>query len=232
MKSILKDYTGVLELEVMLLAKNYNNYLLRLVLKSAGNVNDIIDFGAGTGTFALELRDLGKNVTCIESDLQLQQRLQTNNFVVFANFDQILPESVDYIYSLNVFEHIEDDQSVMNELYARLKPGGKALIYLPAFSVLYSSMDRKVGHYRRYTKKTLSELVINAGFKINSIKYADSVGFFVALLFKLIGSINGDIDPKALLFFDRYLFPLNKIADVIFGRFLGKNVWVECERMD
>jgi len=119
---------------------------------------------------------------------------------------------------------------VMNELYKRLKPGAKVFIYLPAFQALYSSMDKKVGHFRRYNKKMLKELVTKSGFKINSIGYADSVGFFVSIMYKLIGSANGEINPKALVFFDRYLFPINIVSDFVVGFFVGKNVWVDCER--
>ena len=222
-----EEYTGVEELDVMRLAKNYNYFLLSLVLKSAGEVKNLVDFGAGTGTFALELRQKGKFVTCIESDAGLRERLKSNDFVVFENFERIQDNSADFVYSLNVFEHIEDDQFVMNELYKRLKPGGRAFIYLPAFQVLYSSMDKKVGHYRRYNKKMLSKLVKDAGFKINDLRYTDSVGFFVSLLYKYIGNDIGDINPKALMIFDKFLFPINRVSDLVFGRFLGKNVFVE-----
>ena len=55
---------------------------------------------------------------------------------------------------------------------------------MPAFRILYISMDRKVGHYRRYRISGLTKLLRSAGFRIERSVYTDFIGFFVALLFK------------------------------------------------
>ena len=76
--------------------------------------------------------------------------------------------SFNYIYTLNVLEHIEDDAAALRSLHAKLTDGGKLLIYVPAFPVLYTSMDAKVGHVRRYTRDTLMTRVTAAGFQHRS----------------------------------------------------------------
>ena len=132
--------------------------------------------------------------------------------------------SVDLIYSFNVLEHIENDRDYIDLFHKKLKENGILILYLPAFSCLYSSMDKKVGHYRRYSKKDLIDR-LQTNFKITSLNYADSAGFFITLLYKLIGNKNGNINSVALYVFDRLIFPLGRLFDVLtFGKFFGKNV--------
>jgi hypothetical protein len=107
----------------------------------------------------------------------------------------------------------------------KLKTGGKILIYVPAFNVLYSSMDKYVGHYRRYRKRTLVNCFVNAGLQIEKVKYVDSIGFFAALLYKWINS-DGKLNNRSVVFFDRFLFPLSRLCDFFCSCFFGKNVYV------
>ena len=65
----------------------------------------------------------------------------------------------------------------MRELYRVLQPGGRLLVYVPAFQVLHGPMDTAVGHYRRYTQASLIEKVRAAGFTVERSAYADSLGF-------------------------------------------------------
>ena len=59
------------------------------------------------------------------------------------------------------------------------------------------------------------------------LAYTDFAGFFVTLLYKLIGSRQGDIFPKSLKFYDKFIFPLSLFLDKITqGKILGKNVWI------
>ena len=100
-------------------------------------------------------------------------------------------------------------------------------LYLPAFPCLYSSLDKLVGHYRRYTKKSLVQLFNSNVWEIKEVKYADFLGFFVTLLFKLIGNKKGTISPLALKIFDKYIFPISCLFDKITrGKICGKNIMI------
>lgn len=57
------------------------------------------------------------------------------------------------------------------------------LIYAPAFPILFSSMDRKVGHLRRYRRKEPSELLEKVEIRVNADSYVDSLGFAATLVF-------------------------------------------------
>lgn len=144
------SYTGTDNLIVMSMARNYNAFLMQEVLRNTGEATVVMDFGAGTGTFARKLRERGLKVICIEPDVSLRRVLQSQEFDCRADVEQMPESSVDYIFSLNVFEHIENDTAMLEKLCRLLRPGGRLYLYVPAFPILYTSMDRKVGHYRRY----------------------------------------------------------------------------------
>ena len=73
------QYSGVDILEALESAHNYNDYITRLVRESTES-KDLIDFGAGIGTFSKRLRTAGYRVTCIEPDPLQRQRLEEQGF--------------------------------------------------------------------------------------------------------------------------------------------------------
>lgn len=219
-----QGYSGIENLEVMREAENYNRYLLDTVRNHAPRSARILDFGAGSGQFAIPLSELGLNVTALEPDDLLRNRISSKSVRAVASPDELADGSFEYIYTLNVLEHIPDDVAALRQLHSKLASGGTLLIYVPAFPVLYTSMDAKVGHVRRYTRRTLVAAVRSAGFKVERVAYVDSLGFFAALLFKAIGDRGGELNPRALRLYDRVIFPLSRIIEVATQRWFGKNV--------
>ena len=114
--------------------------------------------------------------------------------------------------------------SVFTRDPAKLAPGGRLFIYVPAFPVLFTSMDAKVGHVRRYTRATLHASLTNAGFAIRTLRYADSLGFPATLAFKLFDNGRGDVNRAMLRFYDRLAFPLSRALDALTHRWFGKNL--------
>jgi putative generic methyltransferase len=74
--------------------------------------------------------------------------------------------SIDFIYSLNVLEHIEDDKKTIAECYRILKSGGYCLFVVPRGDKLYDYFDEILFHKRRYAKGELRKKCENAGFKV------------------------------------------------------------------
>ncbi len=216
----------IANLEVMEAARKYNAFLAALILAHAPASGVIIDFGAGTGTFARRLADAGRRPLCVEPDPQLRAQLAQSGFDARADLGDLPADSVDYAYTLNVLEHIEDDVAALRLLRSRLKPGGCLLIYVPAFPCLYSSMDRAVGHHRRYRRLDLIARVRAAELDVLKASYCDSLGFLASLAFKAVGRDDGRIDEAALILYDRLLFPLSRGLDGILGRAVGKNLWL------
>ena len=83
---------------------------------------------------------------------------------------------VDSVICLNVLEHIEDDRRVLAELYSLLQPGGCLVVLVPAHAMLYSDMDRDLGHFRRYAQADLAEKFEQAGFRVEKRMYFNWVG--------------------------------------------------------
>jgi SAM-dependent methyltransferase len=224
------QYSGVDVLEALENAHNYNDFLTRLIRESTES-NELTDFGAGIGTFSKRLRTAGYQVKCIEPDPLQKEKLEEEGFETFVSITSAQDDSVSFIFSLNVFEHIEHDDIAIREVRQKLKPGAALLIYVPAFECLWTNLDDKLCHHRRYTKTTLRRLVEQEGFAIEHVRYADCLGFVAALVFRLLNRSASTVTATAVGFYDRWLFPISRILDKVFGRWFGKNVYVLCKRV-
>ncbi|HJW23821.1 MAG TPA: class I SAM-dependent methyltransferase [Rhodocyclaceae bacterium] len=226
----MNSYSGTDNLEVMAEAVNYNAFLLSLIRSHLRPGQRIIDIGAGIGTFARALREEGYDVLCFEPDLLQAERLAAEGLPTVTDVADLPTSVFDVAYSMNVLEHIADDLEALTQWRQLLAPKGRLLLYVPAFQCLYSSMDRKVGHFRRYRRKELAFKAKHAGFHVASAAYADSIGFVASVVYKLTRNESGSIDRKALVAYDRFLFPISRLMDRILGRVIGKNVYVIAER--
>jgi putative flippase GtrA/SAM-dependent methyltransferase len=218
-------YSGLENLEAMENAHNYNAHLRGLVERHAV-AGRRLDFGAGSGTFAKAIAAAGHDLVCVEPDQTLRAELTEAGLDAVAALDAVPRGSIDYVYTLNVLEHVEDDVGALVGLNAALVPGGRLLIYVPAFELLYSAMDRRVGHFRRYRKQMLAEKLAKAGFIVRRARYVDSLGFLASLVYKAVGDDSGVVSARSVGFYDRWLFPLSRAADLLLGRFVGKNLLV------
>lgn len=225
------DYAGEDNLDMVKLAENYNDFLARevaAVIKPSDEV--IVDFGSGEAYMTQKIEDIcAKKIICIEPAVNLHKYYQ--NRTRLDSLDELNDNSADVIYSLNVLEHIEDDQAVIEKFYNKLKTGGRLLLYVPACQILYSSMDKKVGHYRRYSKTDLQRLLLSEKWKLKKLSYADFIGFFATLAYLLFGAKDGSINPAAIKFYDKFLTRLSFFIDKItFGKLPGKNILLIAEK--
>ena len=220
------SYTGHEELEQLLLMPGYNRHIAELCLAATVPGQTLLDFGAGTGTISALVRDRARaaKIWCVEIDAANVAALKGLGFDVLTEVAQAPPGTVDVIYSSNVLEHIEDDVAKLEELRRCLKPGGRAVFWVPAFACLWTAMDDRVGHCRRYTRSTLEAAFRRAGFDVERSLYQDALGFFVALLYRAIGHREGRLSATPLRIYDTIVFPVSRLCDVARSRLLGKNV--------
>lgn len=226
------SYTAVDNLEVMEVAVNYARYLVDLVASAAGppDRTRLLDFGTGTATHALALRERGYDVACVEADDDLRERARALGFRAWPKLADLDGEQFSTIYTLNVLEHIEDDVDTLRSLYHVTAPRGSLIVYVPAFPVLYTAMDRKVGHVRRYRRKQLIQRVAGAGFLVRTCHYADSLGFFATLAYRIAGNRRGDINTRSVAAYDRFVFPSSRRLDRLTGPWFGKNLVLVADR--
>ena len=77
--------------------------------------------------------------------------------------------SMDLVTAFDVLEHIEEDYLAAAEITRVLRPGGTALIAVPADMALWSEHDVAVNHVRRYTRETLRTVVTKGGLVIEDL---------------------------------------------------------------
>jgi SAM-dependent methyltransferase len=86
------------------------------------------------------------------------------------------------VVAINVIEHIRDDQAAIQNCYKLLKPEGRIVLLVPAYQALYNSFDRDLGHFRRYTRKSLVLLLEANGFRVIHSRYFNFAGLVGWLL--------------------------------------------------
>jgi len=90
-------------------------------------------------------------------------------------------DSFDLVTALDVVEHLDDDVAGLKEIRRVLRPGGSALLFVPAFMFLWGVQDDVSNHRRRYTLKELKRSVAAAGLEIERTTYAN-ISFFLPIL--------------------------------------------------
>lgn len=205
------DQTLASTLDTLDDAVNYMRWIVDLARPALAD--PILEVGAGHGTFTGSFADIAA-VHAVEpgdhSSAVLAARFVDDSRVtVTAGVVEDLPETPVFgsAVMINVLEHIEDDIGALRGIRARLRPGGSIAIWVPAFQVLYSDFDHKLGHHRRYRKAGLREVVEAAGFRIDDIRYVNAPGFFSWLLITRL--LKQEPTAGALVtIFDRFVVPV------------------------
>lgn len=143
----------------------------------------VLEVGCASGYLLRELRQALPDAFLIGADYvrgPLEGLADSLPTVPILNFDLQrwpLPDaSVDAVVLLNVLEHIEDDVSAVGHLLRILKPGGVAVVEIPAGPGLFDVYDKLLMHFRRYRLRGAVSLFEDAGFVIAK---ATHLGFFV-----------------------------------------------------
>ncbi len=129
----------------------------------------ILDVGCGSGGNIKLLDGFGR-VTGLDVSEEALKFAKNYNFARLVQADaKDIPfsdNSYDLVTSLDVFEHIENDQKALQESFRVLKNGGLVLITVPAHPWLWSDHDEAMLHQRRYTRSEILKKVRETGFEI------------------------------------------------------------------
>ena len=144
--------------------------VISLVKKHFGNKKiKILDLGCGTGAILAKLRTFGAVFGADNSKMALRfarKRGLKNLFLCDFNKD-LLPFADNYydvILILDVIEHIKNPRLLLSEISRVLAPDGLLIATAPAYQSLWSYWDKILGHYRRYSRKSLIRLLKNHNF--------------------------------------------------------------------
>jgi SAM-dependent methyltransferase len=195
-------------------ARNYFAWQSRMVMKELGQ--RVVEVGCGIGNFTGMLLDR-EIVVAVDIEAQCIERLQTRypglpNLRVYcgdaagSGFGDLARFRPDSFVCLNVLEHIADDRRVLSTMASMLPPGGVIVLLVPAFEALYGPLDYNLGHYRRYTRKSLVEMAKSVGLTVNRARYINAVGFFGWWANSKIFHREAQ-SSKQIAFFDRFVIP-------------------------
>lgn len=147
----------------------------------------LLDAGCGTGMLLDDLARFGMATGIDFSPLALQYSRQRGLTRLGRADAQRMPLSdncVDIVASLDVVEHVPDDVKVMSEFFRVVRPGGLAVMTVPAHPSLWSSHDVALHHYRRYTRAGFESLVRGAGFELLRLTPTVATAYLPAAVFR------------------------------------------------
>ena len=173
-------------LEEMASAVQYRRWLVSLTSPHLGDRP--LEIGSGTGDYALEWASPGRHLTLTEGFpplvARLSERFRGNPDVTVRRLMAPVTETANYsaVVALNVLEHIPDDVAALRSFAQLVEPGGRIVIFVPAFPLLMSEYDDVVGHQRRYRRSTLRSVAAQAGLEVEVLHHVNLVGWFGWLL--------------------------------------------------
>ena len=207
-------YSGT-ELDAMSEAREYRRWILSYFKPFLGQ--HILEVGAGTGEFSqllleeaegarLNVQEPAANLfPLLERRFSGMPQVRVIDEPFSADCCDLFP--VDTIVMVNVLEHVENDREYLQTIRRMLPAGGHLLLFIPATPAIFGSLDRAFDHYRRYTKKELSEKLCEAGFRIEKIRHFNFVG--IAAWFTAGRLLNKKtVRAGEVRFYDRWIVPM------------------------
>jgi SAM-dependent methyltransferase len=155
--------------------------LARVRARAPGRV---LEVGAGAGTLLADLAALGFTGAAVEASaaaraLAARMLADVPGVTVHEALDPAWTSGFDYLCAFEVLEHIEDDAGALREWARMLRPGGRALLSVPAHAHRWTATDTWAGHVRRYDRADFIALAERAGLRVVA---CDNYGYPLANL--------------------------------------------------
>lgn len=135
----------------------------------------IFDIGGGNGYVTRALQQAGRDVVLVEpGPIGVRNALQRGvRQVVRGTLENsgFVPETIPAMGMFDVLEHIENDESFLRDAHRYLVEGGRLYLTVPAYEWLWSNEDEIAGHFRRYSRSSLSQILDRADFDVNYATY-------------------------------------------------------------
>ncbi len=200
------------EFDALQKAQNYRAALVREF--SSFLKGDILEVGAGIGQITTHLAALPsiRQLVSVEPESRFCRQFRTRHperALIEGTVDALPNESDwDAILSINVLEHVGDDEVELVHYHRKLaRRRGHLCLFVPARHEIYAPLDKDFGHHRRYDRKELRHKLRHAGFSIVRLNYFNWIGYF-AWWFNFRVLRKRRFDVKSVVIFDRLIFPL------------------------
>ena len=219
------NYPGK-ELEIFDKAIVWRKYLFYKIKKYFGK--EILEVGAGMGSFTKTYFDKNKRITLSELDPNLidilKKKFKNNkNVSLEFKFTKKINSRYNTILYISVLEHIKNDTEEIKVALSKVKDNGYLVICVPAHNYMFSRFDKEIGHFRRYHIDYFKKLKIE-GASIEDCYMLDSTGWLMYFLNRIIFK-NEDYPSKLkVLIWDRLFVPISIFLDFFSFYKFGKNI--------
>jgi len=198
--------------------RRYRAFQLEMMTPYFGR--SVLEIGAGLGEFAAQLSGLERHVvTDVDPQAvasmaeRFADRPEVEARVVDLSQGAVdLGAPVSTVVAINVLEHIDDDTGALRTLAAVTEPGGRIVLWVPAYMQLYGEFDRAVGHVRRYTPTTLGAAVRHAGLTAEVVKPVNLLGGIAWWATVRRGGV-GSPRPGLVRTYDRFVVPVTRFVE-------------------
>lgn len=234
-KSPAYDPVGEHTLQVIAGARQFNTWMFRVIQPFING--RILEIGSGIGNISSLLLKDYPSVTLSDINPQYCSYLHEHygHFTSLESIERLdlvapdfeqrnanLLQQFDTIILMNVIEHIEDHDQAVNNAKRLLRTGGQLILLAPAYPYLFCKLDTGLGHFRRYTKKSLKALLTRNGFFISGHTYFNFTGiagwFLFGKILRRTELNNGEVG-----IYEKTV-PLHKFIDRLMHRFAGLSV--------
>jgi SAM-dependent methyltransferase len=153
-------------------------------------IGEILDVGAGSGFFSRVLLDRtgATGATCVDPNYAREHN-ESHNAKPIRFVFHISQFSGNLVLMMDVLEHVPDDTALLGQYAARVAPGTRFLITVPALQWMWSGHDVFLEHYRRYTLPEVDSLIARVGLKKLSSSYYFGLTLPIAAAARLPGRI-------------------------------------------
>lgn len=218
------DHSSLTTLESMSQAYWYNRWTLSKFATYL--TGDILEVGCGIGNFTPALTKYGR-VWAFDRDAHAvsatHKQVNGRAFVGQGDIENgnyfFKNKKFSTIICLNVLEHINNDKQALANMRQLLVPGGSLILLVPIHAFLFGSIDRAIGHCRRYNTNALIREVRRHGFQVVShrkLNLFGAIGWFVTGKIAKRTSINSSY-IRLFNLFSPFLLPLEDMIAPPFG---------------
>ncbi|MBI4380684.1 MAG: class I SAM-dependent methyltransferase [candidate division NC10 bacterium] len=183
-----------------------------------GQAQVVLDLGCGTGLMLEILMRRGHRVVGLDlrpEGLYATRQVLPRSWLLQAEvtYLPLRDNAFGAVMLLDVLEHV-DDRSLLAEVQRVLRPGGLAVITVPAIPWLWSYRDEAAGHLRRYTRQRLFSVLTDAGFHVREMHYYQCLLLPLVVITRLFGRRGPrlrDFEERPLPIFNAVMTWINRL---------------------
>jgi glycosyltransferase involved in cell wall biosynthesis/phospholipid N-methyltransferase len=171
-------------LDALSFAPKFNTWMADTISPYVGRT--VLEIGAGMGNMSRHLLPHRKRYVATDVNDEYADHLK-NTFrhrphvcvhklnATKAEDFRAFEGQLDTVVCLNVLEHIEDEAATLGYIRTLLEPGGRLILLVPNDPKAYGTIDKEIGHYRRYTPQSLRKVVTESGYEVEDILHFNRI---------------------------------------------------------